>query len=79
MLGAISAAPGAQVKFRFQGMTIPGEIVRIAENEFAIRFDDTLENRATLIRHIYAGSYLRELSNVRPSMLGLALARRFFR
>jgi cellulose synthase (UDP-forming) len=79
LLGVVTFAPRTPVKLRFQGMTIPGEIVRVTKKEFALRFDDSLETRATLIRHIYAGSYHHEFSDVKPSTLSLAVAKRLFR
>lgn len=79
LLGDSPAVAGTNVSLIVHGITVPSKIVRIKKNEFALRFDDGIETRAALIRHIYAGSYKREFSDIKPSVLGLAVARRLFR
>jgi cellulose synthase (UDP-forming) len=67
---------GSTCQWRFGSNEIEATVVRILPDGFSLRFDDSLATRAKMIRHFYAGAYIKPLEQVRPALLARALAAR---
>jgi cellulose synthase/poly-beta-1,6-N-acetylglucosamine synthase-like glycosyltransferase len=55
---------------------VEAKIVRITADAFAVAFIHTFETRIAMIRHFYAGGYLKPLDRIRVFRVGAAVARR---
>ena len=54
-------------------------MVRIGQSDFAVHFDDSLANRALMIRHIYSERYIKDFRGVRLHLVGKAVLERLLR
>ncbi|MGE0210902.1 MAG: glycosyltransferase [Parvibaculaceae bacterium] len=60
------------------GQRIEGVVVRDGDGSFAVRFEDTVANRITMIRHLYAGRAARAFGGVHAGGVGKAVIARIF-
>ena len=67
------------VTVRIGGHNVPGEVVRLSANSFAIKFDHSEETRAHLIRHVFSGSYHAAVDRVKVSEVTLGILSRIWR
>ena len=77
--GHCPAKAGTRMILRFNGLTLPGDVVRAGKHDFALRFDDTSEVRSAMIRFTYGQVQAPVFNMVRPSQLGLTVLQRLFR
>ena len=61
------------------GVTLQTLVVRTTQTDFAVRIDDTIEARKTMIRQVYGSRYNASIGVVRPSQLIKAVLVRAFR
>ena len=73
------AKPGTIVTVALGSLRVPGRIVRCAENEFAIHFDEDGSGRADLIRLIYSGRYSATVPRIEPARVAAAVLGRVMR
>jgi cellulose synthase (UDP-forming) len=55
---------------------LPGRVVRVAPDGFAIEIEQSLDARIAMIRQFYSGAYARPFRGARPREVGFALAKR---
>lgn len=74
-------APGqidSAIQCRIGNCAAEARIVRINPNSFAVSFDGSLAIRYAMIRHFYAGQYVKAIENVNVASVTEAVARRLF-
>jgi cellulose synthase (UDP-forming) len=76
--GELPAPPGSRIVCNIQGQRMPATIVRRTPGGFAIRFDETLDERIKMIRAFYAGDYVSTYRGIRAAPVGKAIFMRIF-
>jgi cellulose synthase (UDP-forming) len=71
-------AVGTAVHCTLRERTVAALVVRRTGDGFAIRFDETLNRRADLIRAFYSGDYVTTFTGIRAAPLGKAIMMRIF-
>jgi len=74
--GPAPASVGAPLACTLRGRTIGATVVRILPEGFAVRFVEDEGSRAAMIRHFYAGSYVRSFDQIRAGRVGRALLKK---
>jgi hypothetical protein len=64
---------------QYENLDIEATVARVDAASFGLRFAQSAEAHAALIRHVYAGSYHAGVDDVRPTKVAGALLRRVFR
>lgn len=77
--GAPPVAYGERLAISLSGHAIGATVVRIGQSDFAVHFDDSLANRALMIRHIYSERYIKDFRGVRLHLVGKAVLERLLR
>jgi cellulose synthase (UDP-forming) len=74
--GKAPAALGERVVVRISDVALPATVVRVSEDSFGVRFENSLRARVALVRYIFSGAHERGISNVafRP-LAGAVLSR----
>ena len=67
---------GERIELHFSDCRVEAKIVRITTDAFAVAFIHTFETRIAMIRHFYAGGYLKPLDRIRVFRVGAAVLRR---
>jgi cellulose synthase (UDP-forming) len=70
---------GQAITVQIGGVTLQTFVVRTTQIDFAVRIDDTIEARKTMIRQVYGSRYNLSIGAVRPSQLIKAVLVRAFR
>jgi cellulose synthase (UDP-forming) len=60
------------------GQSVSAIVVRLTEDGFGVRFEETVETRVRVVRAFYAGDYARAFRGVRAAPVGKALLLRLF-
>lgn len=76
ILGKPPDAPGGKILLEFSDCSVEAKIVRVTSDSFAIEFDKSLRTRIAMIRHFYAGDYVRPLNRIEVLKVGAAVMRR---
>lgn len=76
--GELPAPLGSRIICNLQGHRVPATIVRRMPGGFAIRFDETLDERIKMIRAFYAGDYVSSYRSIRAAPVGKAILMRIF-
>ena len=79
LAGTAPGKPGTVVIVALGGLRLPGRIVRSADNEFAIHFDEVASGHADLIRLIYSGRYSTAVPRIEPARVAAAVLGRVMR
>jgi cellulose synthase (UDP-forming) len=79
LVGAAPSSIGSSVHVHFKNLDVDATVVRIAGGSFALRFAETPRARASLIRHVYGGSYSATIETIRPVEVATAVVSRVFR
>jgi cellulose synthase (UDP-forming) len=79
LAGTAPGKLGAIVTVALDSLRLPGRIVRCADNEFAVHFDEVASGRADLIRLIYSGRYSASVPRVEPVRIAAAVLGRVMR
>jgi cellulose synthase (UDP-forming) len=79
LAGASPVAPGTRITVTLGGADIAGGVLRIGENDFVVRFDDTDSNRAQLIRFVYSGRFGADIARIEPIRIATAALGRVMR
>ncbi len=79
LAGTAPGKPGTIVTVALGSLRLPGRIVRSADNEFAIHFDEVGSGRADLIRLIYSGRYSATVPRIEPARVAAAVLGRVMR
>ena len=69
-------ALGRKITLDFPDCRVEAKIVRIASDSFAVEFDPSFRARIAMIRHFYAGNYVKPLSQINVLKVGSAVMRR---
>jgi hypothetical protein len=81
-IGLKGSAPipiGSDVILSVGSVKLRARIVRFTEKGFALEFEPTLNNRAKIIRHIFAKPYLWAGRTIEPVKVALAIATKLVR
>jgi len=70
---------GGSIMVEIGGVTLQSLVVRTTQTDFAVRIDDTIEARKTMIRQVYGSRYNASIEVVRPIQLIKAVLVRAFR
>jgi len=70
---------GGSIMVEIGGVTLQTLVVRRTQTDFAVRIDDTIEARKTMIRQVYGSRYNASIGVVRPIQLIKAVLVRAFR
>ena len=70
---------GGSIMVEIGGVTLQSLVVRTTQTDFAVRIDDTIEARKTMIRQVYGSRYNASIEVVRPIQLMKAVLVRAFR
>ena len=70
---------GRSIMVEIGGVTLQTLVVRTTQTDFAVRIDDTIEARKTMIRQVYGSRYNGSIGVVRPIQLIKAVLVRAFR
>lgn len=79
LVGQTPVPIGTPVHVQFEKLGIDATVARDGAGDFGLRFAETPEARAALIRHVYAGPYHAGIEDVRPIEVATALFNRVFR
>jgi cellulose synthase (UDP-forming) len=79
LAGAAPGLPGTSVTVALGSLRLLGRIVRSADNEFAVHFDEAGSGRADLIRLIYSGRYSATVPRIEPARVAAAVLGRVMR
>jgi cellulose synthase (UDP-forming) len=79
LTGAPPAPVGSVVRLRIGELTVDGEIVRLTETGFGVRFEPTLQNRIALTRYVFSGRYSGTVKSIKPGQVALAVTSRLLR
>jgi cellulose synthase (UDP-forming) len=74
--GEPPAPIGVTLNWTIGNCSLPATIVRVSPQSFSLRFENSLANRIAIIRHFYAGRYIRPIEQVRPAKLARAIVTR---
>lgn len=81
-IGLFGPAPvlvGSVVLLVIGDFNLRARVVRLTEEGFALEFEPTLNNRAKVIRHIFAKRYLMAGRSIKPAKVALAIATKLLR
>lgn len=70
---------GTSVHVQYENLDVEATVARVDVTNFGLRFVQSADAHASLIRHVYAGSYHAGVADVRPAKVAGALLRRVFR
>ena len=70
---------GSPLHVQFENLDVEANVARLEKDSFAVRFAVTPKVRASLIRHVYGGSYNAGIETVRPIEVANAIVNRVFR
>jgi cellulose synthase (UDP-forming) len=76
ILGEPPDVAGRKIVLEFSDCSVEAKIVRVAADSFAVEFDASLMTRIAMIRHFYAGNYIKPLSQIDVLKVGTAVMRR---
>jgi cellulose synthase (UDP-forming) len=76
--GEPPAGVASPVRCVLGGREVRATIVRRMEGGFAVRFDESIETRVSMIRSFYAGDYVSAFRGVRALPVGRAILARIF-
>jgi len=77
--GRPPVAYGERLAISISGHAVGATVVRIGPSDYAVHFDDSLANRALMIRHIYSERYVKEFRGVQLHLVGKAVLERLLR
>ena len=69
-------ALGRNISLDFADCSVEAKIVRVTGDSFAVEFDPSFVTRIAMIRHFYAGNYVKPLSQIDVLRVGTAVMRR---
>ncbi|WP_082652813.1 glycosyltransferase [Aureimonas sp. AU12] len=76
--GTSPVPAGTTLSCTIRGRTVDATVVRCLGGSFAIKFDESLNVRVTMIRAFYTGRYLEAFHGVNPTDVGRAVVQRVF-
>ena len=79
LVGKTSLPIGAAVVVAIGAFVMRAQVVRATGDGFALAFEPTLKNRASVIRIIFSKRYLMTGRSIRPGKVALAIGARLFR
>jgi cellulose synthase (UDP-forming) len=79
LMGTAPAPVGSSVTIHFNGLDTSATIARVYLDSFGVRFEASPQNRASLIRHIYCGTYSAAVEAIHPSRVAAAVIDRVLR
>jgi len=79
LAGAAPGKAGTIVTVALGSLRLSGKIVRSADDEFAIHFDEVASGHADLIRLIYSGRYSTAVPRIEPARVAAAVLGRVMR
>ena len=79
LVGKTSALVDTTVVVRVGEFIMLAQVVRVTDDGFALAFEPTLKNRASVIRFIFSKRYLMAGRRIRPSKVAMALGARLLR
>ena len=79
LAGVAPTAQGNNVTIVLDGMSIRGMMLRIGADDFVVRFEETAETKAKLIRFIYSGRFSAEVARIEPARVAVAALGRVMR
>jgi cellulose synthase (UDP-forming) len=77
--GAAPALQGKSVTLVLDGMSIRGTVLRVGAEDFVVRFEETAETKAKLIRFIYSGRFSADVPRIVPARVAAATLGRVMR
>ncbi len=77
--GAAPAEQGRSVMLVLDGMSIRGTVLRVGAEDFVVRFEETAETKAKLIRFIYSGRFSADVPRIVPAHVVAATLGRVMR
>ncbi len=77
--GAAPVGYGERLGISISGHAVGATVVRAGTSDYAVHFDDSLANRALMIRHIYSERYVKEFRGVQLHLVGKAVLQRLLR
>jgi cellulose synthase (UDP-forming) len=77
--GAAPALQGKSVTLVLDGMSIRGTVLRVGTEDFVVRFEETAETKAKLIRFIYSGRFSADVPRIVPARVAAATLGRVMR
>lgn len=69
-------ALGRYLTLDFADCSVEAKIVRVTSDSFAVEFDSSFRTRIAMIRHFYAGNYVKPLNRIDVMKVGTAVMRR---
>jgi hypothetical protein len=67
---------GERIELELSTFRLTAKIVRIDPDAFAVAFVHSFETRIAMIRHFYAGGYIKPLDQIRILRVGAAVFRK---
>lgn len=77
--GTAPALQGKSVTLVLDGMSIRGTVLRVGAEDFVVRFEETAETKAKLIRFIYSGRFSADVPRIVPARVAAAALGRVMR
>ncbi len=79
LAGTAPAATGTSVTVVLDGMSIRGTVLRVASDDYVVRFEETAETKAKLIRFVYSGRFSADVPRIVPAHVVAATLGRVMR
>ena len=79
LAGAPPAKPGTAITVTLDGAALPGTVLRVGEDDFVVRFDESDSTRAQLIRFVYSGRFAADVPRIEPMRIASAALGRVMR
>jgi len=79
LAGSAPAQVGTNVTVVLDGMSIRGTVLRIGSDDYVVRFEETAETKARLIRFIYSGRFSADVPRIVPARVVAATFGRVMR